>query len=260
MTEDELHPLSIEFFKLHAAATVISPGNTKRQWMDETDLRFAYRCTPIIIANASGWEFACPFGFTVEWNGGAGRDAIQIRTSAKPGEIETFMGSHFGHGIVTFHTGWLIRTAKGWATWARGVPNGVKDGIIALEGVVETDWLPFPFTMNWKFTRPGAVQFEAGEAFCFVTPMLHTVLDDAVPLLRDLDDDAALAKAYHAWNSSRTAFNEGLANADPEALSAGWQKDYVRATHPRSSSHAHISKRALHAPRRVACDDDSSAS
>ena len=35
-----------------------------------------------------------------------------------------------------------------------------------LVGLIETDWLPFPFTMNWVFTRPGRVRLEKGEPFC----------------------------------------------------------------------------------------------
>ena len=30
-----------------------------------------------------------------------------------------------------------------------------KDGISALSGVIETDWLLYNFTVNWIFTRPG---------------------------------------------------------------------------------------------------------
>jgi len=28
--------------------------------------------------------------------------------------------------------------------------------------VIETDWLPDPFTMNWQMTRPGTVRFREG--------------------------------------------------------------------------------------------------
>ena len=37
-----------------------------------------------------------------------------------------------------------------------------------LEGIIETDWLPMTFTMNWMFTSPGTVTFKAGEPFCFI--------------------------------------------------------------------------------------------
>ena len=62
--------------------------------------------------------------------------------------LSRFVISHFGSGVLTFHAGYLFRTPPGWAVWARGAPNTVKDGIVPLDGLVETDWLPFTFTMN----------------------------------------------------------------------------------------------------------------
>ena len=35
--------------------------------MDATDDRFAYRCIPLSIANASGWELLCPVTFEAWW-------------------------------------------------------------------------------------------------------------------------------------------------------------------------------------------------
>jgi hypothetical protein len=104
--------------------------------MDETPSRFAYRCTPLSIANASGWEILSPCSFQATWNGSIGLDAISIRSE---GDDHSFVISHFGSGVLTFHTGYLFRTPPGWAVWARGAPNTVKDGIAPLDGLVETD-------------------------------------------------------------------------------------------------------------------------
>ena len=42
-----------------------------------------------------------------------------------------------------------------------------------LPAVTDTAVCPFPFTMNWIFTRPGRVKFENGEPFCFILPVEH---------------------------------------------------------------------------------------
>ena len=68
--------------------------------------------------------------------------------------------------------------------WAMGPPNHIKDGIQPLAGLVETDWLPFPFTMNWLFTRPGTVRFEKGEPFCFITLAQDKPLEEFEPVIR----------------------------------------------------------------------------
>jgi hypothetical protein len=126
----------------------IVAARADRDWMDATDARFAYRCTPLAIANASGWELLLPFSFDATWMGGAERSAILIHSHDGDPRCARMVTSHFGNGVLTFHTGWLFRTPPGWAVWARGSPNSSKRNIAPLEGIVETDWLPFTFTMN----------------------------------------------------------------------------------------------------------------
>jgi hypothetical protein len=234
-------------YKVARDAMEIAPGRSSRPWMDETDQRFAYRCIPLSIANASGWEIVLPFSFTAIWNGGSSLDDLTIVQDGASGLV----CSHFGHGVLTFHTGWLFRTSPGWALWCRGAPNHLLDGIVPLEGVVETDWLPFPFTMNWRFTAPGAVHFEQGEAICFVTLVPHAVLDLVTPRVRELEDDPALKAQHDAWSGSRNDFNSRLAARDADAVKEGWQRTYVRGTAPAGEqpSMFHRSKRKLERPR-----------
>ena len=45
-------------------------------WMEATNQRFAYRCLPLNIASAYGWEVLCNASFLAMWTGGSGIDAI----------------------------------------------------------------------------------------------------------------------------------------------------------------------------------------
>ncbi|MBT8099503.1 MAG: hypothetical protein KJO82_07115, partial [Gammaproteobacteria bacterium] len=128
----------------------IRTANRRREWMDDTQDRFAYRCLPLSIANQTGWEILSPAGFTARWNGKDGLDAISLKFDEAPSPL---IGSHFGHGVLTFNLGYLFRTTKAHNLWVKGPTNQFKDGIAALEGLIETDWTPFTFTMNWQFTR-----------------------------------------------------------------------------------------------------------
>ena len=56
----------------------IRPAPLDRDWMDTTGERFAYRCLPLDIANAHGWEILCAAGFEALWTGEPDRDAIRI--------------------------------------------------------------------------------------------------------------------------------------------------------------------------------------
>jgi len=48
-----------------------------------------------------------------------------------------------------------MRTPAGVNLWVKGPANMVKNGVQALEGMVETDWTAASLTMNWKLTRVG---------------------------------------------------------------------------------------------------------
>jgi hypothetical protein len=206
----------------------IEPARAARDWMDATDQRYAYRCLPLSIANASGWEILAPVALEATWRGTDARDAITIRSREDEARARRLASSHFGHGVLTLHTGYLFRTSPGWALWARGAPNSAKRNLAPLEGVVETDWLDFPFTMNWRFTRAATVGFEKGEPFCFITPVAHAVIDRIEPVVRPLDADPALKAALDARAKGRSDFNAGLAARDPEAVAQGWQRHYMR--------------------------------
>ena len=161
--------MELECYPTEARPPEIVPGRPQRAWMDHFADRHPYRCLPLTMANTTGWEILCPVGFTATWDGGAHQNCITFRSDHPHPGFDDFVKSHFSRGTITFHTGYLFRTPPGWSIWTMGPPNHIKDGVQPLAGLVETDWLPFPFTMNWKFTRPGKVRFEKGEPFCFIT-------------------------------------------------------------------------------------------
>lgn len=212
----------------------IRPAPVGRAWMEATDQRFAYRCLPLNIANSMGWELLCPAGFVSEWDGGQSLAAVQVRPDP---ETTAPAISHFGHGILTFHVPCLFRTEPGYDLVAQGPINSPKDGIAPLAGVIEADWAPYGFTMNWKFTRPGAaVRFERGEPFCHIFPFLRGALEAIEPEVRPLADDPDLARQYEHWAASRKRFNKELREPGSQAQAQKWEKQYYRGITPDGSA------------------------
>ena len=209
----------------------IRPAPVEREWMDHTGERFAYRCLPLNIANAHGWEVLCPAGFTAVWNGNADVAAVSVQPH-NPGE-DPMAISHFGHGTLTFHLPCLFRTDAGWDLMAQGPINRPKDGIAALSGIIETDWAPYTFTMNWIFTQPEvAVDFEKGEPFCHVFPVERGKLTDIEPEIRLLSSEPELQRAFKQWDESRNRFNAELQQPGSQAQTDRWQKMYYRGVMP----------------------------
>jgi hypothetical protein len=204
---------------------VIRPAPLERAWMDKTPERFAYRCLPLNIANAHGWEVLCPARVRTVWFGRPDLAALTIESGAPAHLLPV---SHFGSGILTFHVGCLLRTEPGIELWVQGPPNRAKHGISALSGVVETDWAPFTFTMNWQFTQPGEIIFEQDEPFCFFFPIAREILAMTEPEFRRLSENSELNAEFQAWQKSRGGFIEELAVEGSKAREKRWQRDYFR--------------------------------
>ena len=209
-------------------APLIRPAPATRAWMDNTPESFAYRCLPLNIANAHGWEVLSPCAFDAVWNGEAGVDAITIQTA--PGtKPERAPVSLFGQGVITFHIEGIFRTPEGWNLWVGGSPNRGKDAIAPLTGIVETDWSPFTFTMNWRFTRPGHwIHFDAMEPFCFLFPVQRAALDAFAPKFEPLDADPATMQRFRDWSRARDEFGRRMVTNPPNTPADRWQKHYYR--------------------------------
>lgn len=250
MDERYLKP-ELKCYAIHDGPPAIVPARPERGWMEGTPDRFAYRCIPLAIANSSGWEILCPEGFTAEWGGDNGAHGISI-TSDTGRSLDHFVISHFGSGVLTFHTGYLFRTSPGWALWVRGCPNSDKDFCVPLDGLVETDWLPFSFTMNWRFLRPGKIRFEKDEPFCFISLFPHALMEDVQPEIRQLSAEPELKAEFEAWAQSRADFNRKLNERDPETVAAKWQKTYAQGKQfDGTKVDFHLSKRRLKQPRKA---------
>ena len=207
---------------------LIRPAEPTRSWMDATPEAFAYRCLPLNIANAHGWEVLTPMGFSAYWRGGNTTADVIIKPD--PGTPESLAPvSLFGQGTLTIHIQGLFRTPPGWNLLVGGTPNSAKDGIAPLSGVIETDWSPYTFTMNWRFTRRNHwVRFEANEAICFLQPTQRDALERMNPKFVPLNDNPDAARQFAEWRRSRNSFQANVAKNPPTSGADQWQKRYYR--------------------------------
>ena len=213
---------------------LIRPAPATRPWMDGTPEAFAYRCLPLNMANAHGWEILCPCDATAYWTGGTLVEDVQIRAAGADAPV-----SIFGQGVLTFHIQALFRTPPGWNLWIGGSPNQGKDGMFPLTGIVETDWSPYTFTMNWKFTRRNRwIRFRRLEPICFIFPVRRETLEQVEPKFVRLAAESDLAGEYREWSQSRTGFQAEMADGTPRAPSDKWQKRYYRGLTMRSDTPA----------------------
>ena len=234
--------MKLDCFVFNDMKIHIQPASSRREWMDDTHERFAYRCLPLSIANAHGWVILCEGGFEAEWNGGDGSADVQVQPL---GDGPVDVAAHFGYGIITISPLAMFRTEPGYNLWVTGPPNSFKDGIQALSAVVETDWMPYSFAMNWKFTRPHQrIRFEKGEPYCFLFPVKRDLPESVVPALKSIREDPESERQVRYARNKRSFLRDVLAMKDEaaknmtikDARELNFQRWYMKGETPDGSA------------------------
>ena len=70
--------MKLTCYETTADPIVLRPAEPERAWMDASNEGFAYRCLPLIMANAHGWEVLSPAAFEAEWTGSNDFDGVRI--------------------------------------------------------------------------------------------------------------------------------------------------------------------------------------
>jgi hypothetical protein len=156
----------------------IEPAPARRDWMDATFKRLAYRCLPLVTGNQAGWVIRSPCSFRAVWSGKQDNRGIRIAYDSDAAARAPIAVSHFGGGILTFVLPWLFRTSPGYGLLVRGPTNEPKEHVVALDAIVETDWAPYTFTMSWRLLHADTpVRFVQGEPICLIQPFRLDLLE-----------------------------------------------------------------------------------
>jgi hypothetical protein len=202
------------------------PAPRTREWMDNTPSAFAYHCLPLVMANSLGWHLLNNVPCEMEWDGTEPSSGLKIWPTEDLTENEKHFlpSSHFGSGVVTFHVEFMFWTERKISIITKGPTNRPKHGIAPLEGVIETDWLPYPFTVNWKMTAKNTrVRFERNEPIAQIIPWPMDTLDQFEPEVRSLQENPELFAQYEDYRKKRTVFNKKFEQDGKKR-----QKYYVR--------------------------------
>ena len=235
--ERESEPSLVAYYTGGTARPTLVGASATRDWMQATDARFAQRCLPMLIANQAGWWILNRTSFRASWDGSNAPAGVRVAPLDRDTVLDD-VGSQFGYGILTWSFPLLFRTSPGYNLLVRGPANLPKPNIVALEGVVETDWAVASFTMNWQFTRAAeSVEFAKDEPICMLVPQRRGELESFRPLVRNIEDAPELAAQHAQWEEQRELHmllkRAAVKLAGPEHPDARtWQGDYFRGESP----------------------------
>jgi hypothetical protein len=198
----------------------VIPPSLKRKWMDDTK-GHAYKCVPLNVANTYGWTVLSPVGFSATWNGGVGPEAIDITIiDDKPEGFDDLLAvsSHFGNGVLTFSPDFVVRTSDNVSLYIRGVPNSIPNGIQPLDAVVETDWLPFTFTYNFKFIKPGTATFKKDQPIFTFFPIERGFIESFETVISSISEDKEFQDEYDYYCKFRDMQNAKIQSGEETEL------------------------------------------
>jgi hypothetical protein len=218
----------------------VVPLRRKREWMDSTPDAYAYQCMPLAIANEYGWAVLSPAGFTATWEGS--RDVNSIDVVYDEADIAyNFADSQFGSGILTVSPDFIVKTPENVSLYIRGIPNKGIQGLQSLDAIVETDWLPFTFTYNYRFLQPGTIRVEKDQPlFCFF-PINRGEVEDYTLVSKSVSDNEEFLQKYHEYRDSRQGYLDKLDQYNSGELSDmadNSQRYYSNAKDPHGNKYS----------------------
>jgi Family of unknown function (DUF6065) len=207
---EPLEPAICQFYRLIPGAPV--PLRADRS-ADGTLPVNAYRyCEPIACASAFGWYLYPPLSFKLMLEGNEifwtyeGADGWEsLRAAQYPDFVKTFetiapqglgdlaptfLGQGLLPGVVQIWSGYLARTAPGWALLSRGTANIPKtQSYENYEGIIETDSWFGPLFTSIRLTRSNApVEFHRRYPLFQVQPLRRDCYVEPSFVVREATD------------------------------------------------------------------------
>jgi hypothetical protein len=167
--------LKIDVYQKDNFDVNFSALSVKRDWMDATFEKHAYRCFPVSLANTVGWTFSYPEDISFIWDGNPG---------SEDGHVEVLSGHEYvftnrSNATISFNSGLTFRSEANISLLMMPVPNQFIDGVQGFTTIISTSVLQPALPYAWKITKANEV----------ITIPAHTPIVSIIPInLTELQD------------------------------------------------------------------------
>ena len=153
---------------------VITPMPIKRDWMDNTSEKHAYRCFPVTQANVIGWSLSCLEDIEFIWDG------INDQTD-KHVEIFSPLGSYAGRGqsSISLNTSLIFKTDSDVSILTINPINYFNDDFETMSNLISTSFYDNPLPLAIKVKKSNEkVIIKAGTPLATIIPISLTNLNN----------------------------------------------------------------------------------
>jgi hypothetical protein len=207
---------------------VISPMSIKRDWMDVTPEKHAYRCFPVTQANMIGWNLSWKKDVRFIWNGV--NDTSQDNVTILTDDVYLYTGR--GQSSVSFTTGLTFRTDKNFSLFTINPVNYFSPDFETMSSLISSSWFDSDFPLAIKAKTPNKeILIKAGQPIATIIPISLT----------DLDNTSIKVYDYKDEDRSRQNKNKSYGDAAQEINKTGnwtdWYRDAVNEKGESLGSH-----------------------
>lgn len=209
--------LNLTVEKFADSQVTISPMSIKRDWMDATPEKHAYRCFPVTTANMVGWNLSCDKDIRFIWNGI--NDTSSDNVTILDGTDFTYTGR--GQSTVSIHTGLIFKSDPNISLLTINPVNYFNNTFETMASVISTSWLDngLPLAIKARVAHE-EILIKAGEPVATIIPISLSAMDKTEIQIFDYSDPGNV----------RQEKNKSYGDAAQKVnLSGGWTDWYRNA-------------------------------
>ena len=176
--------IEISVEKMNGSIFEISQMSVKRNWMDETSERHAYRCFPVTQANVVGWSLSCTEDIVFTWDGTNDQTPDHIKITSPSG---AYAGR--GQSSISLNTGLVFRTANDVSLWTINPVNYFDNDFETMSNLISTSFYDSPLPLAIKARNANVeTRIAAGTPVATIIPISLTDLNNSSINIIDYSD------------------------------------------------------------------------
>lgn len=176
--------IEISVEKMNGSIFEISQMSVKRNWMDETSERHAYRCFPVTQANVVGWSLSCTEDIVFTWDGTNDQTPDHIKITSPSG---AYAGR--GQSSISLNTGLVFRTANDVSLWTINPVNYFDNDFETMSNLISTSFYDSPLPLAIKAKNANVeTRIAAGTPVATIIPISLTDLNNSSINIIDYSD------------------------------------------------------------------------
>jgi hypothetical protein len=184
----------------------ILPMSIKRDWMDQTSEKHAYRCFPVTQANMIGWSLSCSKDIRFTWNGinDQSGDNVEIL------EGHDFCYTGRGQSTLSFNTGLIFKTDNNVSFFTINPVNYFNDDFETMSSLISTSFYgkPLPLAIKARSSNK-EILIKAGTPIATIIPISLTSIDESsIQINKYQDKDRKKERESRSYGEAAQEINK----------------------------------------------------